>query len=150
MPNRCAMCKKEEEKVEHLLVQCEFASELWDQMVKQLQLQWAKPCSTTKIIVLWWLPWSQDKTRRVWAMIALHVLWAIWKERNARIFKEHSRMVEETLQTCLKLTVVENVEVCVKVDHDKDVELAGFISLLRLESHPNTTSDEIRRTTMNR
>lgn len=52
--------------------------------------------------------------------------------------------MEETLQIWLKL-IVENVEACIKVNPDKDAELASIVSLLRLESHHDSTSNDVQR-----
>lgn len=56
----------------------------------------------------WWAPWSLEKTSRAWSMVVPHVIWALWKERNTQIFKEHNQMVEEIIKTCLNL-LVENI-----------------------------------------
>ena len=57
-------------------------------------------------------------------------------------------MVEETLQTCIKLEV-ENVEACAKVGLNKDTEIESIISLFHLDSHLDTTLDEVQSRVVN-
>jgi|UniRef100_A0A2N9G010 hypothetical protein len=42
--NRCCMCKANEESVDHLLLHCPLAKELWDSVLSLFGVSWVMPC----------------------------------------------------------------------------------------------------------
>ena len=41
--NRCCICKRSEEMVDHLLLDCEVASALWNAIFSQFGMAWVMP-----------------------------------------------------------------------------------------------------------
>jgi predicted GTPase len=41
--NKCCICKKKEESVDHLLLHCDVASALWYSLVSRFGLSWVMP-----------------------------------------------------------------------------------------------------------
>ena len=98
--NRCFMCKKDGESIDHLLLHCEVAHALWCNIFSQLGLSWITPRSVLDICACWC---SSSRTRSavVWKMMPICIFWSIWRERNNRCFKDLKSSLEEILASFL-------------------------------------------------
>ena len=89
-PYQCPLCKQGEETSLHLLDGCPFSVALWDHgaalfhrssQIKQnlvgTLLHWPKN------------PFQSQILNRLWEIFPNFLMWAIWNERNTRIF--HSK-----------------------------------------------------------
>jgi hypothetical protein len=74
--NRCFMCKKDGESVDHLLLHCEVAHALWCNMFSRLGLSWVMPSSVLDLCAYWC---SSGRTRNavVWKMVPICIFWSI-------------------------------------------------------------------------
>ena len=63
MPNRCYMCKAEEETVDHLLLHCPKASTLWQSVCALFHIQWVMH-SLIRGVLLSWNGVPIDKKRK--------------------------------------------------------------------------------------
>jgi hypothetical protein len=52
--NRCGMCKKEEETIDHLLLHCESAQFLWNAFFSRFGLAWVMPQRVVDLLHCWW------------------------------------------------------------------------------------------------
>jgi hypothetical protein len=52
--NRCCMCKRSEEMVDHLLLHCEVASALWSAIFCSFGMSWVMPRWVSKLFASWW------------------------------------------------------------------------------------------------
>jgi hypothetical protein len=52
--NRCGMCKKEEESIDHLLLHCESAQYLWNAFFSRFGLAWVMPRGVVDLLHCWW------------------------------------------------------------------------------------------------
>ena len=53
MPNRCYMCKAEEETRDHLLLHCLKASTLWQLVCALFHIQWVMHSSMRGVLLSW-------------------------------------------------------------------------------------------------
>jgi hypothetical protein len=53
-PEKCPLCDQEDETVQHLLVSCVFAREVWAQILSKVGLQHLSPSSDEKSFQDWW------------------------------------------------------------------------------------------------
>ena len=53
--NRCGMCKKDEESIDHLLLHCECVQFLWNASFSRFGLAWAMPWGVANLLRSWWL-----------------------------------------------------------------------------------------------
>jgi len=86
--DECALCNQESETCEHLFLGCDFARQVWFEMLRPLQLS-ALVLGDDGDIADWWLLQRRrvDKASRpLFDSLLLLVAWSIWKERNARVF----------------------------------------------------------------
>jgi hypothetical protein len=97
--NRCCMCKKSEEMVDHLFLHCEIASTLWDAMFSCFGLAWVMPRQVVDLLACWW---SSGRTRSaaVWKMLPTCLFWCLWQERNNRCFEDLERSFKDILSLC--------------------------------------------------
>ena len=90
-PSRCPLCKLHEETVDHIMLDCPFAKEVWLQAmnlnqatnlphsVQDLLSSWVSlsPFRLTKNILL----------QTAWEWLPKAICWKLWLERNNRIFR---------------------------------------------------------------
>jgi hypothetical protein len=61
--NRCCMCKRSKDMVDHLLLHCEVASALWSAIFGCFGMSWVMPRWVSELFVSWWslggggVPW---------------------------------------------------------------------------------------------
>lgn len=90
----CPLCRREQETVDHLIFRCRFSIRLWDMIKEWLQLEsidtsvWHHFESARE----WWITLSDSSVpnRKALASLALLTSWALWNERNARVFRHKS------------------------------------------------------------
>ena len=91
-PVACVMCDQEQKSVDHLLISCVAAKDIWFAILSLSNH--GSLASTSSLQVLEW--WShirnnfQKKDKRGLDTLVLLVMWMIWKECNARIFNNKS------------------------------------------------------------
>ncbi|XP_059070479.1 uncharacterized protein LOC131860126 [Cryptomeria japonica] len=87
-PFRCVMCKKADESLDHLLLQCEEAQMVWNFLLGKLGWQTPLPNSVFELLSSWNIQSHISVFSSVWLVAPSLVVWEIWKERNRRIFQE--------------------------------------------------------------
>jgi hypothetical protein len=92
--NRCCMCKKNEESVDHLLLHCEVACVLWSAIFGRFRLSWVMPRRVVDLFACWWTG-GRSRSAVVWKMVPCCLLWCLWRERKDRQFKDKERSMEE-------------------------------------------------------
>ena len=79
---------QDEDNVDHILLQCPYAREVWYNTWDTLQIN-TPPSTSTETTLEWWLRARksfQGPDRRGFDTTVTAVLWALWKQRNARVF----------------------------------------------------------------
>ena len=88
MPNRCYMCKAEEETGYHLLLHCPKASTLWQLVCALFHIQWVMHSSMKGVLLSWNGVSVGKKRKKVWKVAPLCIFWSIWREWNRRAFED--------------------------------------------------------------
>jgi hypothetical protein len=86
----CTLCKQTEETCDHLFVHCRFTIRIWRLIEVWLGLQGLQTAQWTNLSISeWWslLAEGASPNRKGLASLTLLVVWEIWKERNARVFR---------------------------------------------------------------
>ncbi|WVZ83247.1 hypothetical protein U9M48_030415 [Paspalum notatum var. saurae] len=86
--DRCALCDQDQENINHLLLQCVFAREVWFRALRVLSWEAVVP-STSALLMEWWSVSRRrvhQDHRPTFDAVVLLVIWSLWKERNARVF----------------------------------------------------------------
>ena len=84
----CYMCKCNGESIDHLLLHCPIASDLWSMILVLFGVSWVMPKSVVELLACW-----QGCFGRHWnghiCMVILHCLmWCIWRERNSKSYED--------------------------------------------------------------
>ncbi|CAN0840487.1 Putative ribonuclease H protein At1g65750, partial [Linum grandiflorum] len=88
LAGRCVLCSKQSESVNHLFLQCEFASGIWRRFSSVLSIH--GPFHNEMTDFMWgWKGMNCISRFKCATEVLLHAfLWCIWTERNHRTFRE--------------------------------------------------------------
>ena len=75
--NRCCMCKRSEETVDHLLLHCEVASALWYAIFSCFGMAWVMPRWIVDLLACWWSS-GRQRSAMVWKMVPMCLFWCLW------------------------------------------------------------------------
>uniref|UniRef100_A0A2N9IS02 Reverse transcriptase zinc-binding domain-containing protein n=1 Tax=Fagus sylvatica TaxID=28930 RepID=A0A2N9IS02_FAGSY len=89
----CCMCKADAETVDHLLLHCSYAKELWDMVFGLFGIQWVMPKRVIDLLYCWL--GSVGCNSMIWKAIPHCIMWCLWRERNARTFEDCELSVVE-------------------------------------------------------
>ena len=91
MPNRCYLCKMEEETNDHLILFCKKATMLWSLLFSLFDVQWVLHSSMKRNLIGWHGAFVSRRKDKAWRVAPLCLMWTLWKERNERIFNDTER-----------------------------------------------------------
>jgi hypothetical protein len=91
---RCCLCKSDGETIDHLLLHCKIARELWYAIFSRFGLSWVMPSSLANLFACWWMGGS-SWSAIVWKIVPLCLMWCLRRERNVRCFQDLERTLEE-------------------------------------------------------
>ena len=96
--NGCPMCLRDEESVDHLLLNCKEAQSLWRAVVGWFDCRWVFPKSLIELFQAWKEPIGIPRGKELWRFTFLAVIWIIWKERNSRCFEGKESSVSSLVE----------------------------------------------------
>ena len=82
----CCMCRMSGESVNHLLLHCPIAWELWSVILILFGVTWVMPRGVGDLLSCWHGPRNKSEAGKIWKMTPHCLLWCIWQERNDRTF----------------------------------------------------------------
>ena len=86
----CFICLQEEDTIEHILIQCPNARQVWFRLFQEIQLQVATPTEHDELQT-WWLREASTcakKDRKNFNVTVIMACWSLWKHRNAWAFSD--------------------------------------------------------------
>ncbi|XP_020963842.1 uncharacterized protein LOC110265266 [Arachis ipaensis] len=90
----CILCTKEVESAEHLFLRCEVTWQVWCKWLRSLGRDWVIPGTTKELFESWRGMHNRQQGQKLWMTTFFAVIWNIWLERNARIFKNKRASLE--------------------------------------------------------
>ena len=66
IPNRCYLCKEEEETSDHILIHCSKARLLWQLIFALFGIQWVLSCSIREVLLSWHGSFVGKKGKKAW------------------------------------------------------------------------------------
>lgn len=90
LPSICLMCYQDAESVSHLLIDCPFAWEILSGISRDFGMPIIAPSDLKGLLLSWRLSSFCAFGKRVWRVVPVAVCWAVWRERNNRVFTDHS------------------------------------------------------------
>jgi len=94
--DRCCMCKRYGEYVDHLLLHCDVASALWSVLFNLFRMSWVMPRRVIDLFACWWSV-GRLRSAAVWKMVPTCIFWTIWREMNNRSFEDLERSLEDII-----------------------------------------------------
>jgi hypothetical protein len=82
--NRCCLCKAAEESVDHLLLHCHWAKELWGSVLSLFGVSWVMPRQVRELIDCWQKGLGRHQHSLIWKAIPHCLMWCLWRECNMR------------------------------------------------------------------
>ena len=81
------MCCCNGETVDHLLLHCGKAYQLWSLVFRSFGISWVLPRLVVDTLFGWW-DWLWKHSSSIWNLAPLCVMWCLWRERNWRTFED--------------------------------------------------------------
>ncbi len=82
----CCMCTQSGESVDHLLLHCRLAGELWSMVFALFGVQWVMPRSVLELFTGWYGFAGRDRCSVAWRIVPHCVIWCIWRGRKCSTF----------------------------------------------------------------
>ena len=90
------MCRCNGESVNHLLLHCGKAFQLWSLVFRSYGISWVLPRSIADMLFGWW-NWFGKHSSKVWNLAPLCLMWCIWRERNWHTFEDRDKSDDQLL-----------------------------------------------------
>ena len=87
----CYMYKCNGKSVDHLLLRCPIASDLWSMVLGLFGVYWVMPKSVVELLACWQGRFGRHWNGHVWMVIPHRLMWCIWKEMNSKSFEDTER-----------------------------------------------------------
>lgn len=151
-PSRCPLCQASYENVQHIMLDCGYAIEVWGEALSEWNTNFTLPSSIFDLYANWehHFPGQLPKNTWIkagWLILPKVVCWHIWLERNSKIFQEKAHkaiVVLIKIKTMLKEILSENVGKLIDKNlsnHEKEwAELLG-LQIHNAESHQGKNKD---------
>lgn len=85
LSNFCLLCYGDGESVDHILIHCLFAMEVWNAVIQDFGLIWVMS-DVPSLLSKWRTAALNSLGKKLWSMVPTAVGWLLWKERNNRVF----------------------------------------------------------------
>jgi hypothetical protein len=73
----CCLCKKSGEPIDHLLLQCEIARDLWSYILILFGVEWVMPRTVLELLNSWGAAIGYGHAKEAWRLAPLCLLWCI-------------------------------------------------------------------------
>eukprot|EP00253_Pinus_taeda_P013020 PITA_13020 len=94
-PSRCPNCNAQEETIVHLMETCPLAAQIWTKVDHCNNGRRERHGDIASILRSWpKQPYQSPILNSLWNLIPGFLYWALWKERNNRVFNNKSRSAE--------------------------------------------------------
>jgi len=101
-PEACPFCDQEEETINHLLIGCVFAREVWTIILHHLGVLHLAPQPSNVCFSSWWrksVAAAPRETRKGLNSLIILVAWELWKHRNACVFEKKRPSIQDVLRS---------------------------------------------------
>jgi hypothetical protein len=88
MANMCFSCLQDTDSLDHILLQCSYAKEVWFHSLREANLL-DVTLTVDDMLEEWWLTAKarfRDKERRGFDARVMLTCWSLWKQQNTRAF----------------------------------------------------------------
>ena len=89
----CFMCKRCRESVDHLLLQCPIAYELWSMVFCLFGSHWVMPYKVSELLASWQGKFGMHRNIDLWRFVPHFLFWFLWREQKAKCFEDCERFI---------------------------------------------------------
>ena len=82
------MCKSNGEPIDHLLIHCPIAMELWAMVFSLFGIHWVMPKTVVDLLACWQGKFGLHQNGVTWMVVSHCLMWCIWGERYNRSFED--------------------------------------------------------------
>ena len=104
------MFKQNGESIDHLLLHCEVAIELWNMVCQMFGVTWVMSGRMKDCLGSWRGQRGNHTIMHIWRMAPLCVMWCLWREMNTRSFEDYElgliELKKKMLQTLFSWRVL--------------------------------------------
>ena len=123
-PLACVLCHKAMESHDHLFFTCEFSSFIWQGIMSRFNMD-GFPLDWSTFTVWAASKWKSKKPKDIMPRMCLGAtIYAIWRERNARIFRLEGKPRERVCRD-----IITNTHAQVSIKWAKDPKVTDYLSL---------------------
>ena len=97
----CYLCKRCGESVDHLLLHCPIAYEMWSMFFCLFGICWVMPQRVMDLLDSWSCNFRRHCNIDIWRIVPHCLMWCIWWELNARSFYGCEQSILEFKFFCL-------------------------------------------------
>ena len=83
------------QSVDHLLLHCPIASEIWSMIFCLFGICWVMPQRVADLLDCWSCNFRRHRNIVVWRIVPHCLMWCIWRERNSRSFEDREQSILE-------------------------------------------------------
>ena len=102
------MCKRNGESVDHLLIHCPIAFDLWSMVFTLFGIHCVMPKIVVELLACWQEKFGRHRNFAIWMAVPHCLMWCIWQERSN--FEHLERLVSDLklffLKTLLDWVIV--------------------------------------------
>ena len=91
----CCMCKGCGESVDHLLLHCLIAFEIWSMIFCLFGICWVMLQRVADLLDCWSCNFRRHRNIVVWRIVLHCLMWCIWREQNLRSFEDREQSILE-------------------------------------------------------
>lgn len=77
LANRCVLCLREEESVDHLFVHCALPHRVWGSFLSPLNISWSFPSHFYDLIAKWWIRGLARLHATIWSFLLGAICWGL-------------------------------------------------------------------------
>jgi hypothetical protein len=115
----CYLCKKSGESIDHLMLHCDVARELWSYLLTLFGVEQVMP---RRVLLYSWGGWVGCGTvKEIWRLALLCLMWCLWRERNVQHFEDVETSIidlRKLMLNMLHLWIVEHLSLIVSTFAD--------------------------------
>ena len=108
----CCMCKTNGKSVNHLLLHCPIAQDLWNLVFILFGISWVMPRGVEDLFACWSGKRGNSESGAIWKAVPHCLMRCLWRERNSRTFSG-----EEQSVPMLKLSFLNTLFEWLKASH---------------------------------
>jgi hypothetical protein len=82
------MWKKNKESIDHLLLHCDVARDIWSFFYSLFGVKWVMLRRVLDLLSSWGSSLGHGQVQKIWKQVPLCVMWGFWRERNAQHFED--------------------------------------------------------------